>query len=76
MTYEKRSDIDELPAHIQRVIVEHDELETKLTALQAFLASDSVLILDATETQLLHMQVRYMQPYLTTLRSRLQHAGA
>lgn len=75
MTYEKRSNINEAPAHILRVMVERDDLAEKTDKLTAFLETPTFAALDEEDRQLLAAQLGAMGAYVGILDRRLSKAG-
>ena len=61
--------------HIDRMIIEHDDLEEKAAALEAFEMSDRCKQLDSRDKELLFTQGMHMRIYQNHLRLRLEKAG-
>ena len=75
MSYEKRSNIDVSPAHVQRMVAEHAELADKIDKLTAFLDTPLFAQLDDEDQKLLATQLGAMGAYVGALELRLARAG-
>ena len=62
--------------HIERMKTEHEELTTKVEALDVFIHSNEIFqSLDVLEQERMIMQLGFMQSYLHVLTMRLWVAG-
>jgi hypothetical protein len=64
---------DGIPAYQKRVIVEHIELETKITALSKFIDSPAFMGVDRKEQCRLKNQKQVMQVYASVLKERIDN---
>jgi len=57
---------------IQRIKQEFDDLSDKVKALRSFIGSEKFNSISSDEQSLLKLQLRQMEPYLSTLKRRLE----
>lgn len=57
---------------IQRIKQEYDDLADKVKALRSFIGSEKFNEISSDEQSLLKLQLRQMEPYLSTLKARLE----
>lgn len=57
---------------IQRIKQEFDDLSDKVKALRSFIGSEKFNEISVDEQSLLKLQLRQMEPYLNTLKARLE----
>lgn len=57
---------------IQRIKQEFDDLSDKVKALRSFIGSEKFNDISVDEQSLLKLQLRQMEPYLNTLKARLE----
>ena len=65
----------ELQPHQQRVVEEAEQLDDKITKLEAFLKSDKVSVVDGQEVTLLGTQLQAMKNYSDLLHARISYWG-
>ena len=63
--------MNKLAPHQERVVVERDELQTKIVALDKFIKSDTIKIVDGLEQLRLIAQLDAMNTYLKILNDRI-----
>lgn len=64
----------DLPAHVQRMLEERNQLQDRLSKLNTFIGTDSFITLDEKDQELLEQQAGQMDGYLTVLNCRLGRA--
>lgn len=57
---------------IVRIKQEYDDLADKVKALRSFIGSEKFNNISSDEQSLLKLQLRQMEPYLNTLKARLE----
>jgi hypothetical protein len=62
------------PGFVQRMQVEHDQLEQRITALTYFIAGPAFRPLDKIDQDLLKSQLHVMNGYLALLEMRIERA--
>ncbi|MHC4371737.1 MAG: crAss001_48 related protein [Planctomycetota bacterium] len=73
LTGSDEAEHDGIPAYQKRVIVEHIELETKITALSKFIDSPAFMGVDRKEQCRLKNQKQVMQVYASVLKERIDN---
>lgn len=63
-----------IDTYVQRLHLEHDELNQKIDKLQVFLESDGLSKLSYEDQQLLQNQYNHMMEYLIVLHTRMQRS--
>ena len=66
--------MNSLPAYLQRMLAEHQELNERLDKLTGFVDTAPFRALDPVEQSLLRMQQKAMAEYEKVLRTRIQRA--
>lgn len=64
--------MSELKSYQQRVVIEHEELMTRLVKLRAFFTSEAIDTVSREELVLLAMQLLAMESYEKVLSSRIE----
>lgn len=64
-----------IPAHVSRMIIEKNELKTKVEGLVAFETTQTFLDLPWEDQQLMGIQLAGMVQYFEALCKRLERAG-
>jgi len=65
----------EIPAHVQRMQEEREQLADRLTKLKAFIDGDKFAALEATDQGMMVRQSHHMGFYLETLDARIERAN-